>query len=95
MFIVSLTYECDIGDIEKHLDSHIQYLERQYSKGIFLVSGRKEPRTGGIILARAESQTMLEGILAEDPFKIHGLAHYDITEFIPTNAADMLSVLIE
>lgn len=94
MFIVSLTYECDIGDIEKHLDSHIQYLERQYSKGIFLVSGRKEPRTGGIILARRKPNNVRR-ILAEDPFKIHGLAHYDITEFIPTNAADMLSVLIE
>lgn len=93
MFIVSLTYVCDMSEIEKYLDEHIKFLDHQYSEGNFLASGRKVPRTGGIILAVSENRETLEKILSDDPFKIHNLAHYEITEFIPTKTSDPLSFL--
>lgn len=93
MFIISLTYICDISEVEKHLADHIDYLDRQYSDGIFLASGRKVPRTGGVILANVESRDKLDRILAEDPFKQHTLANYDVTEFIPTKTSSELEFL--
>jgi uncharacterized protein YciI len=39
------------------------------------------PRTGGIILALAESREKLDAILSEDPFFIHKLAEFKVTEF--------------
>ena len=33
--------------------------------------------------------------LEDDPFYQHGLAEYDITEFIPTKTAQELSFLLE
>lgn len=93
MFVINLTYTCDLSEVEKHLAAHIEYLDQQYAAGIFLASGRKVPRTGGIILAVAESREQLEQILANDPFAIHQLANYEIIEFIPTKTANALSFL--
>jgi uncharacterized protein YciI len=49
--------------------------------GNFLVSGRKVPRDGGIILAVGESRERIEEIIREDPFHSHGLATFRIIEF--------------
>ncbi len=93
MFVVSLTYVCELSEIEKYLADHIEYLDRNYAKGIFLASGRKEPRTGGVILAQMENRTELEKLLDKDPFKIHGLANYEVIEFIPSKTSEALSFL--
>ncbi|KDM93440.1 YciI family protein [Photobacterium galatheae] len=93
MFVVSLTYTCSLSEIEKHLPTHIAYLDQQYAAGIFLASGRKEPRTGGVILANAASRADLEQVLLADPFRQHGLATYEVTEFIPTKTCEAFSFL--
>ena len=94
MFVVSLTYVCELSEVDKYLDSHMEYLNKQYVNGVFLASGRKTPRTGGIIFAQAESREVLEHILSADPFKVHGLANYEITEFVASKAAPELDFLI-
>ena len=63
--------------------------------GTFLLSGRKQPREGGVILATAASREALEAVLAQDPFHVHGLAHYQVVEFVPSMAAPMLQGLIQ
>lgn len=93
MFIVSLTYVVELAQIETHLPAHIAWLERGYAAGLFLASGRKVPRTGGIILAQADDLAALEAVLAEDPFRVHGLAQYQVTEFIPSKTAPALAGL--
>ncbi|ELS8948190.1 YciI family protein [Vibrio fluvialis] len=93
MFVVSLTYLVDLAAVEPHLADHIDYLDRYYASGHFLVSGRKEPRTGGVILAQAESRADLDAVLAQDPFFVHGLAAYDVTEFVASKTAPQLAWL--
>ena len=53
MFIVNLTYIKPLDAVEKYLEKHIDFLNQYYTKGLFIASGRKNPRTGGIILMRA------------------------------------------
>ena len=77
MFIVLLTYKLPLAEVERHLAAHREYLDRQYAAGTFLCSGPQNPRTGGVILCRAADLT------AEDPFRIHGVADYEIIEFSP------------
>lgn len=84
MYIVSLTYLAELSKIDQYLSAHRDYLERNYQKGIFIASGGKVPRTGGIILARGKSRSELENILNQDPFITEGLASYEITEFVTT-----------
>jgi uncharacterized protein YciI len=58
---------------------------------MFLMSGRMVPRTGGIIVATADSRADIEAVIELDPFKEAGAASYTITEFVPTMTADILS----
>ena len=95
MFIVSITYISEMSQIDKYLDAHIEYLDRNYERGVFIASGRKVPRSGGIILAKTRNRSELEEILNDDPFKIHNLADYELTEFVPTKAASEFSSLIQ
>lgn len=95
MFVVSLSYICEIEEVEKHLQAHLDYLDKYYADGTFVVSGRKVPRAGGVIVARADNLETLKEILAEDPFHIHNVATYDINEFVVTKASDELDFLIE
>lgn len=95
MFVVSLTYICELSEIEKYLVDHVEYLDDHYAKGIFLASGRKEPRTGGVILAKINSRAELDKVIEKDPFKINGLADYEVIEFIPSKTIDAFSFLRE
>lgn len=81
MFIVELTYVRPLAEADAHLEAHRGFLAEQYANGVFLASGPKEPRTGGVILARAGSVEELEAVLAQDPFQAHGVAEYRVTRF--------------
>jgi uncharacterized protein YciI len=95
MFVVLLTYTATLEQVDRHLPAHREFLASSYAAGIFLLSGRKEPRDGGVILAKAQSRQALETILSQDPFRIHGVADYQVVEFIPTMAAPFLAALVE
>ncbi|MBE1275696.1 YciI family protein [Enterovibrio baiacu] len=95
MFVVSLTYTVALSEVDQYIDAHIAYLEKQYAEGHFLASGRKVPRTGGIILARANDRAHLDAILREDPFYQAGVADYDVMEFEPSMAAEGLDGLLD
>ena len=88
MFIVSLTYIVDLEKVDELLPLHVDYLKTQYKKGNFIASGRKIPRTGGIILSKLDGIEKLEEVLNQDPFKINNLAEYTIEEFIPSMTSD-------
>jgi uncharacterized protein YciI len=93
MFIVSLTYKSDLEEVDKHLDAHVDYLKQEYAEGNFIASGRKIPRTGGIILSCVKNKDELELILAKDPFYKSGIAEYDIIEFDPSMVAEGFEIL--
>jgi len=95
MFIVRVNYTSGLDEIDALLERHIAYLNEYYAKGNFLLSGRQEPRTGGVIIARASSREELQTILAQDPFHQAGVAEYLVTEFSPTLAAAGLEHLTE
>jgi uncharacterized protein YciI len=81
MFVIELMYKAPLADIDKHMPSHVRFLKKYYSSGHFLVSGRKIPRDGGIILAVGTDRDEIETIAREDPFCARGLADFRIIEF--------------
>lgn len=95
MFILNLTYKVVLEEVEKHLEAHIVFLNQQYEEGNFLMSGRKVPRTGGIILTKKMEKNELLKIIEKDPFYSHQLANYEIIEFMPTKSSTELEFLIE
>ena len=94
MFVVLLTYTQPLAAVDALVPAHREFLQRMYQAGVFLLSGRKEPRDGGVILANAESNQELKSVLEQDPFHVHGVASYQVIEFLPTMAASALQSLI-
>lgn len=88
MFVVTLTYRADLGQIDDAIEGHMAWLDQQYADGVFVASGRRVPRIGGVILARGLSSEDLEHRLASDPFRQRDLAEYAVTEFVPSRTAE-------
>jgi uncharacterized protein YciI len=88
MFVIELIYKVPLTEIDAHMAAHVIFLKKYYAAGNFLVSGRKIPRDGGIILAVGQSRRQIETIMEEDPFTAHGLADVRIIEFQASQRAD-------
>jgi uncharacterized protein YciI len=95
MFVIELIYKADLGEIDAHMAAHVRFLKKYYASGNFLVSGRKIPRDGGIILAVGKSRESIEAIVREDPFHVHGLADFRIVEFRTSQRADDIPRRVE
>lgn len=83
MFLVILEYTAELREIDAALDAHAGWLQSHYEAGLFLASGRREPRTGGVILARGE-RTAIEKAIEADPFAQRGLARHALIEWHPS-----------
>jgi len=88
MFIIELLYKAALADIDAHMPAHMKFLKKYYASGHFLVSGRKIPRDGGIILAVGKRREEIEAIAREDPFCARGLAEVRVIEFRASQQAD-------
>ena len=90
MFVLELTYTAPLDKVDAVLEAHVAWLDEQYARGVFLASGRKNPRDGGVILAVAEDRARIERIAAGDPFVEAGVCAYRVTEFAATKTAPEL-----
>lgn len=95
MYVVLSTYTAPLEEIDFVLPDHAEWLAKRYEAGDFLMSGRREPRTGGVIIARAMARGKLDAILATDPFAYKHLVHYEVIEFSATRTAKELNWINE
>jgi len=82
-FIIETTYVAPMETVAEATPAHRAYLQTGYDRGLMLASGPQEPRVGGILLMRAAAREEIEQFLADDPFKLQGLATYRLIEFNP------------
>jgi uncharacterized protein YciI len=94
MFVVLLSYIKPMSEVDRFVEEHREFLKHYYASGKFLLSGRKEPRTGGVILAVAETRAEIESIVQNDPFHREKIANYELVEFLPSMSAEHLANLI-
>lgn len=84
MVIFKLTYKKALSEVEKYLEAHREYLDEYFGKGLFVASGPREPRVGGVILCNAGSMDEAREIISRDPFFKEDIADYEITFFHST-----------
>jgi len=94
VFVVELIYKADLAAIDAQMRAHMAFLKKHYAAGTFVVSGRKIPRDGGIIIATGKSRQEIEAIVKEDPFMKLGLADFRIIEFRASQRADDIKARI-
>ncbi len=90
MFVIELLYKAPLAEIDAAMAAHVAFLKKHYASGHFLVSGRKIPRDGGIIIAAGSSRVEIEAIVREDPFVARGLAEFRVIEFRASQKAKAL-----
>ena len=94
MFVIELTYKVALSEIDANMPAHMSFIRKHYAAGRFLLSGRKAPRDGGIIVALGDSREQIEAIVKEDPFVARGLSDYRIIEFRDSQRADSIDALL-
>jgi uncharacterized protein YciI len=90
MFVILLNYIKPLSEVDRFVPQHIEFLDRYYASGHFQISGRKEPRTGGVILSTAATREEIDNIIEQDPFHRARIAEYEIIEFHPVKTAPSL-----
>ena len=83
MFLVELTYKASLAEVDHFLQEHADYLNSQYEKGVLVFSGRKQPRTGGLVLTRFTDKSAVDAFIHNDPFYRQHIADYRVIEFTP------------
>lgn len=83
MFVIVVEYTADLSAVEPVMPAHMEWVDEHYRSGLFLASGRRVPRTGGVVLAQGELAAV-QAAVAADPFTTYGVARSTIIEFTPS-----------
>jgi uncharacterized protein YciI len=89
-FIIDIHYLIPAEQLGETTAEHRTFLQSGYKQGLLLFSGPKVPRTGGIIVARAESANKLVEFFRNDPYQKKGVATYQFIEFNPVFKQEFL-----
>lgn len=82
MFVITITYTKPIEAIENKTAEHRAWLDQHVASGLIIAAGPMVPRTGGVLIVRGGgAKEELETLLKADPFQVHDLAAYTVTEF--------------
>jgi uncharacterized protein YciI len=84
VYVLLVRYLAPLQRIDELRPAHVAYLEKHYTDGVFLVSGRQRPPVGGVIVAADVDRAELEQIIATDPYVTEGVGEYTLVEFGPT-----------
>ncbi|NLV26916.1 MAG: GTP cyclohydrolase [Methanomicrobiales archaeon] len=95
MYLILLHYKKDLRTVDSYAPDHVTFLQKHYDLGHFLLSGRRIPRTGGVIIVRAENEEAVRAIISEDPFAIHDVTAYEIIPFIASMTSPELAAYRE
>lgn len=95
MFIVELTYKAELAEIDAAMKPHMAFLNQHYASGRFVMSGRKVPRDGGVILVTGDDRAEVEALVRQDPFVSRGLAEFRLIQFRVSQRAKSVDPSIE
>lgn len=90
-FLVFIHYKVPVEQLGETVKQHRDFLQTGYDRGWLLMSGPRNPKTGGIVVARAPSQADLVDFFKDDPYKILELADHEFMEFDPVKHQPWLS----
>ena len=94
MFVLLLTYVKPLAEVDALMREHVAWLNEHYDAGRFLVSGRRIPRTGGVIVARGDDRAAMEALAATDPFVSRGVATCEVVQFRASQSASGITALL-
>ena len=85
MFVFVSEYQRPLEEVDRHREEHLKFLAGLNEQGRILVSGRRNPTVGGVVIIDAENLEEAKAIMAEDPFAKADVAKYEPYEFTPSS----------
>ncbi|HUL49278.1 MAG TPA: YciI family protein [Gemmatimonadales bacterium] len=85
LYVILLNYTKPLADVDAVRARHIEHLERFASQGIFHAWARRNPPSGGVLIAMAPDRAALEAVIAQDPYVVAGVVQPEIVEFTAAN----------
>ena len=85
LFVVLMHYTRPLAEVDNVRADHYAHLERHAATGTMLAWARRDPPTGGVLIAAVPDRPTLERVLAEDPYVRAGVAKPEIVEFKEKN----------
>ena len=83
MYLLLVFYTQPMEKIDALTPAHRAYLDQFLASGNLMMSGRRTPPSGGVILAKFESRGSVDAFIAGDPFVTGAVARYEVVEFNP------------
>ena len=93
MFLVVLKFSANRGQAKAFMDGHMEWIQRGFKEGVFLLAGRVEPSLGGAVLAQGVSREQLQSRVNEDPFVREDVVSAEIVEITPSKVDPRLSFI--
>lgn len=90
-----INYKKPLEIVEQYVAKHRSFLDEGYQKNYFVVSGPRNPRTGGVLLSQLDDREKLENILKQDPYYINDIAEYEFIEFTPVKYHSNFATFVE
>jgi uncharacterized protein YciI len=89
IYLLLSRYTAPLERIEELIPAHRDYLRALRERGLLVVSGRRDPWTGGAIVLRGGREEIDEAVAA-DPFTRAGAAETEVVAVDPLFWADGL-----
>ncbi|MER8268061.1 YciI family protein [Streptomyces griseus] len=79
MFLLLNTYTVPTKAIDEALPRHRRWVEHHFAENHFIFGGRREPRTGGFVIAATDNEDEVRAYLEDEPLFAEGLVTWEIT----------------
>lgn len=94
-FLVDIRYTAPMEMVDAVVGSHREFLQEGYDSGMLLMSGPRNPKIGGLVIARANDIEAVREYFQRDPYRLAGVAQHDIIEFNPVKRQHFMNEWIE
>ena len=87
--VVLLSYDGAQDAIDAAMPDHMAWITQAYDDGTVLISGRRTPWTGGVMLVRGDKD-QADALMATSPWVAKGLATAEVIGFTTGMAAQAI-----
>jgi uncharacterized protein YciI len=85
VYVVLMHYTRPLSEVDAVRAEHIRHLERHAALGTVRAWARRDPPSGGVVIASAPDRAALDAVLADDPYVRAGVATPEVVEFKAAN----------
>lgn len=93
MFLLLITYTQPLPAVERVLEAHRQYLREAPLAREIVMTGRRRPATGGLVLLRTDDRAAVDAFVQQDPYSLEKVARFEVIEFDVAQVAAGLEAL--